>query len=205
MNIVAKVFPEDYSALGFTLHQKRTTPIVLPAMADTGCQSCLAGLKVMHRLGLRESDLMPVTMQMRTATNLGIRILGATVLRLSAKASDGQTRETRQMTYITDASDKLFLRKEACSALGIIQDTLPLIGAQPSNKPNMNLEIHEQPNLCSCPQRTTPPPPPTIMNGPGSEENLPSLRTYLLDYYKSSAFIVSATDGCASHETDSRP
>ena len=38
INIVAKVSPDDYSALGFRLNQKRATSVVLPAMADTGCQ-----------------------------------------------------------------------------------------------------------------------------------------------------------------------
>ena len=94
--------PDDYSALGFRFKQKRVISAVLPAMADTGCQSCLAGMKVAHRLGLREADLIPVTMKMHTATNLGIKILRATVHRLSAESSDGLTLETRQMTYITD-------------------------------------------------------------------------------------------------------
>ncbi|KAH3893219.1 hypothetical protein DPMN_017362 [Dreissena polymorpha] len=29
----------------------------VPAMADTGCQSCLAGLKVIHRLGFNENQI----------------------------------------------------------------------------------------------------------------------------------------------------
>ena len=53
----------------------------IPATVDTGCQSCLGGLKVVYRLGLSESDLIPVTMRMRTANNDGIKILGAMLLR----------------------------------------------------------------------------------------------------------------------------
>ena len=180
INIVAKVSPDDYSALGFRLNQKRATSVVLPAMADTGCQSCLAGLKVVHRLTLRESDLIPVTMKMHTATNLGIKILGATVLRLSAAGPDGQTLETRQMTYITDAWDKLFVSREACTTLGIIQETTPKIGMQSLSLPNMNSAIHEQPATCGCPKHTAPPPPPSTMPCPGTEENLPPLKSYLL-------------------------
>ena len=51
-----------------------------PTIADTGCHGYLTGLKVVHRLGLRESDLIPVTMKMCTAKNESIRILGAVLL-----------------------------------------------------------------------------------------------------------------------------
>lgn len=52
-------------------------------MADTGCQSCLAGVQVIHKLGLTKSDLIPLTMKMHAANNGGITILGATILRIS--------------------------------------------------------------------------------------------------------------------------
>ena len=62
-NVTTKATTEDYAALGFHL-ERDTKTASLPAMSDTGCQSCLAGLKVIHRLGLRESDLSHVTMKM---------------------------------------------------------------------------------------------------------------------------------------------
>jgi hypothetical protein len=34
----------------------------------------------------------------------------------------------RQMTYVTDNSDKLFISREACIALGMIFDSFPIIG-----------------------------------------------------------------------------
>ena len=191
INVVARVSPQDYDALGFKLKQKHSTSVILPAMADTGCQSCLAGLNVVHRLGIRESNLIPVTMQMRTATNIGIKILGATVLRLSAKDSHGKTLETRQMTYVTDASDKLFLSREACTALSIIPETFPNIGdagVQSGGESDSNSSIHSEPTTCSCPPRTAPPPPPTKMPYPATEENLPRLKSFLIDHYKSSTF-----------------
>lgn len=60
VNVTAKVTSEDYAALGWLsfgmVHHNSVT-------TDTGCQSCLAGLRVIHRLGLRESDLIPVTIR----------------------------------------------------------------------------------------------------------------------------------------------
>ena len=81
----------------------------LSAMADTGCQSCLASMKVIHRLGLRADDLIPVSMRMHAANNNGITILGAAIMRFSGTSPSGQTLETRQIVYVTSDSDKLFL------------------------------------------------------------------------------------------------
>ena len=63
---------EDYDRLGFcaTLYSNAKP-------ADTGCQSCLASLKVIHRLGIKKGDLIPVMMKMHAANRRGITILGA--------------------------------------------------------------------------------------------------------------------------------
>ena len=68
-------------------------------------------------------------MQMHTATNVGIKIIGATILRLRASDETGKQVETRQMTYICNSTDRLYLSREACSALGIIPDAFPAVGA----------------------------------------------------------------------------
>ena len=65
-----------------------------PSIADTGCQSCQTGFKVVHRLGLRESLIIPVTKKICTAHNGGIRILGAVLLRISCSSSTGQSPTT---------------------------------------------------------------------------------------------------------------
>ena len=57
----------DYSALGLDTPKSPKT-IQYRAIADTGCQSCLAGVKLLHKLGLQIHHLIPVTMKM-TATN----------------------------------------------------------------------------------------------------------------------------------------
>ena len=189
LNVTAKVTTEDYAALGFHL-ERDTNTALLPAMADTGCQSCHAGLKVLHRLGLRESDLSPVTMKMHTATYRGIKILGATVLRLACKYEAGSVVETRKMTYITDSSYKLFLNWEACTSLGIITDTFPTARYTTlDGQTNTTSCLHTQPSTeCDCPKLQQPQPPPTKLPFPATQENKGRLKKYLLDYYKSSTF-----------------
>ena len=102
-------------------------------MADTGCQSCLASLTIIKPLRLRQTDLIPVPMRMYAANNKGITIVAATILRFSEKCKSGATLETREITYITDSSDKLFLSREACIALGIISESFPTIGEMSAN------------------------------------------------------------------------
>ncbi len=59
---------EDYNHFGFTLKTPRQQSFV-SALADTGCQSCLAGLKIVKKLGLSTKDLIPVALKMHAADN----------------------------------------------------------------------------------------------------------------------------------------
>ena len=118
---------EDYADLVFPL-KSRTRSSILSSMADTGCQSCLGGMKLLPRLGMTADDLIPVSMKMHAANGKGINILGAAILRFSGKSPYGEPRETRQITYITDNSDKLFLIREACISLGMITTRFPTVG-----------------------------------------------------------------------------
>ena len=85
-------------------------------------------MKVMRRLGITETDLVPVTMQMNAANNNKISILGAALIKFSGVTPNGDILSTRKVTYVTDSSNKLFLSREACAQLGMISDTFPTIG-----------------------------------------------------------------------------
>ena len=196
INVTIRMLSEDFITLGFKVHN-RPKSIIHRAMADTGCQSCLAGIRVVHRLGLSTGDLIPVTMQMHAANNNGIKILGALVLRFSGMTKGGARLETRQLVYITDTSDRLFLSKEACITLGMISTKFPTIGeTQQTHHSTQTLNAvdtltHNESCLtapCECPRRQLPPAPPTELPFPATEENRKKLQEYLLEYYKSSSF-----------------
>ncbi|CAH3031504.1 unnamed protein product [Pocillopora meandrina] len=110
--LTATAHPEDYTALGYNPPKSQLATAQLSAMADTGCQSCLASIKVIRRLGLCESDLIPVTMKMHAVNNKGISILGAVILRFSGRSPSGKALESRQIVYVTSDSDKLFLSRD---------------------------------------------------------------------------------------------
>ena len=193
IQLTAQAIPEDFQSFGFPLNT-RPKPASISAMADTGCQSCLAGIKVMHQLGLRHSDLIPVSMQMHAANNQGINILGAMILRLTGQNKHGDPIETRQLTYVTDNSNKFFISKEACIALGIVSKKFPDIG-EATDAVESKGEDPDNPstgpalaNPCHCPKRQLPPQRPQQLPFPATSANRGKLKEFLLDFYKSSTF-----------------
>ena len=201
LTLSASVQRADYEHFGFRLCSP-PTQVFISAMADTGCQSCLAGFKVVKKLGLSTKDLIPVSLKMHAADNHDIQILGATILRLSGKDRLGKERSTRQVVYVTNGTDKLFLSREACMDLGIISHQFPLVGeasmgeakgCQPSPPQPIAAAATEAPNdhparECNCPRRTKPPPIPSTLPYPATEENREKLKQHLLDHYSSSTF-----------------
>ncbi|KAK3731603.1 hypothetical protein QZH41_004849 [Actinostola sp. cb2023] len=200
LTLTASIYPDDYTALGFKPISQQPQSIQLSAMEDTGCQSCLTSMTVVRRLGLSKKDLIPVSTRMHAANNNGIEILGAIILRFSGKSKSNQIRETRQIVYVTDYSDKLFLSRETCTALGLIPGNFPTVGEtpQPSNSSDAAGQTHQPTQLnipesaqhppCDCPRRVTPPPKPTQPPFPTIVANRQRLQQLLLDYYKSSTF-----------------
>ena len=167
------VNPVDYRDLGFkTSIQQRE--VKTHVMADTGCQSCLAGIKILHRLGLNRSDLIPVSMRMHAANRNTINILGATVLRFSGKTESGEIIETRQLTYVTDSTDNIFISREACEQLGIISHNFPKIGeVHTSHASLLNDSVQTSSESsthasCGCLKRVPPPSPPSHLPFPAT-------------------------------------
>ena len=63
ITVTANVVLEYYKSLGYkSSFPSKPRTVSVSAMADTGCQSSLAGIKVANRLGFTERNLIPVTM-----------------------------------------------------------------------------------------------------------------------------------------------
>lgn len=154
------------------------------AIADTGCQSCLAGTQILNRLNVDQSALLPVETKMHAADNRDIPIVGAIPLTVSA-IIHGQKKSTKQLVYITDTlKNTLYISKEGCIDLGIIEPDFPNTGATSKCAAGMHKEEE-----CDCPRRQLPPPPPELPC-PATEENREKIEKFLLEYYKSSTFNV---------------
>ena len=170
----------DFSKLGHT-HPPGTKKTKLKALADTGCQSCLAGSQILRHLGVKPDNLMDVTTTMRAADNRSIPILGALPLMITATDGAGNETQTTQLTYITESiGDTIYLSREACTDLRIVSPDFPSVGH------DITCAATPQ-DPCSCPTRQLPPPRPPLPF-PATPANRERLENFLLDYYRSSTF-----------------
>ena len=185
-NLSIQVHPNDVQELGFPASEIPLSPTVsYPAMADTGCQSCLSGTDLLTKLHLQQSHLIPVQMKMNAANNKTINLIGALPLRITGTSPDGVTHTTRQLVYFTESTNRMFLSKQACSCLGIISPNFPTIGETLST-----IEHLDSSKDCQCPRRQLPPPIPVKLPFPPTDENVDKLGKWILDYYKNSTFNV---------------
>ena len=193
INVSIQALPSDAKALGLPTTLSHPTAVIsYPAIADTGCQSCLAGTNLLSKLNLDKRHLVRATMNMTAANNRKIDIAGAIVLRLHGQSRCGIARETRQIVYISDSTDRLFLSKQACMVLGMISDRFPTIGetvkSDASDATALSTPVTRVDSTCECPLRQLPPPAPKSMPFPATDENRSKIERWLLDYYRSSAF-----------------
>ncbi|GFO15432.1 hypothetical protein PoB_004193700 [Plakobranchus ocellatus] len=166
VNVTICAMPSDIQSLGFHIPiSSLTRPVTFPAMADTGCQSCLAGLGLLTKMGLNRRHLLPVKMKMTAANHGAINIVGALALRISGTSPTNKKMNTRQMVYFTTATDRMFLNKQACIALGMIPPSFPTIGetssancvpdAPPHRDPNTSMQL--SPTQVTAPTQNIPP------------------------------------------------
>ena len=82
----------------------------LQAVADTGCQSPLISMKMVNTIGIKQSELIPVKLQMKAINCQCVKILGAILLRISGPDSYRNILETAQICYVTNETDKFYQR-----------------------------------------------------------------------------------------------
>ena len=205
IDVVISTHRSDYRTHGHTLRHE-TPHLITTAMADTGCQSCLAGPKLMRALHLTDDDLIPACLIMHSASGTNMPILGAALTRITTQSTG---RQTRQMLYFSPIATKLYLSLATCTDLGLIPTGFPLCTptpppgngtdtqATPDQPPclrNNQMVSQQLPDIphrsCSCPDRAPPPPRPTSLPFPATEENRDRLERHLLDLYAASAFNV---------------
>ena len=122
LDVTISARSEDFRHHGHTLRLETHT-LATDAMADTGCQSCLAGPRLLSGLRLTTSDLIPVNLVMHSANGNNLPILGAAILRIKAHPTGP---ETRQMVYFSEIATKLYLSLATCVDLGLIRKDFPL-------------------------------------------------------------------------------
>ena len=167
------------------------------ALADTGAMTMVAGKELVKSLGLSISDLIPVKMELSAANNSQLSILGAVALKISGKrVKSGNLIETRQLCYIQDGDEKIYLSRKSLEDLGIIPKTFPSIGDhsisvidRARDSAQNSCTKSDVPNqTCSCPKRQKPPAVPTDIPFKPTEENIGIIKQWIVDRYRSSTF-----------------
>ena len=193
IKLTASINQDDYSELGLQL-KARPKLIKVMAMADTGCQSCLAGYGFARRLGLNNNTLLQTKLTMYAANKSPINVLGAIFVRFSGKDNSGKTFQTRQMVYITNSSNNVYLSREACVELGLVNRFFPTIGSageeRSLNDPGETIHrIEHRKAGCECPARSLPPKrPQSLPFKINSNGDIEKLKGWLLNYYSASSF-----------------
>ena len=175
----------DYSHL--RLKPPKMVPTTIPAVTDTGAQSCLLGTKVLQRLGLSTSSLVPVTQRMHAINGENIEFLGALFLRLSGtNATTGMKATTAVMVYVTNSTDLFYISRQAMRQLGIINANFPDVGSSAIAGTEVHSPAKRAP--CGCPVHSQPQARPQKLPFAPTPENIPKMKQWLLQAFEASSF-----------------
>ncbi len=156
--------------------------VTAEAVADTGCQTCIAGQDILEQIKCPESYMIPTSHRIVGITDDSVGIVGAVLLRIAV----GE-KSTRQMVYISNNIDGLFLSRTALEDLGVIRKSFPSADAKGSRAFECKSEGVDT-TQCSCPSRTATPHHPDSIPFNATPENVPRLKEWLLSEFAASAF-----------------
>ena len=196
VSVTMSLCSSAYEELALPMPSLTDRKLKMHSLPDTGAQMVVAGPPQLHKMGITKRELIPLSGGVNTADNAGLGLLGGVLVNITGQCEDGSSLTSKQLCYIAEGIDCLFLSKQACRELGIIGDNFPTIGAHSkgSDKSNNLASMTEVKNErvenrpCDCPTRTLPPPTPTTLPFPATEENREKLEKWIRESYASSAF-----------------
>ena len=152
----------------------------IEAIADTGCQTCTSGSKLLKHLKVPLSYLIPTRHRIIGITDTTLEIKGALMLAITF---NGNT--CNQMVYIAGNASGLYLSEASLKDLGVITRDFPntplvLVMAALTNEADGT--------KCPCIPRAEPPSRPETIPLPPTEDNILALENWLLQTFMSSAF-----------------
>ena len=204
-----------YSRLNLPAPPRKSASIT--AIADSGAQTCLMGLSVLRRLGLRREHLTRVSKRILAANDEEVNVLGAVFLTISGRGAQDQCVGTSAMVYVTDSTSRFYVSKMTLVQLGVLSTDFPRIGAavaaatsQSGERGHVNQNgardlagaaptptsgdddkrsrAGAQLAACGCPTRARPPGRPASLPIKPSPANCDRMKAWLLDRYAASTF-----------------
>ena len=178
--------------------------------ADTGAQLTVVPATLLDEMHIRSDSIFPVQSRLNAASNTPILVSGGILLEISARNDQtGVVKTTHQLCYVSSHVTGIFLSLSACVDLGVVPQNFPEVGSCDLASPAVKVQSvtsadsskcsnsgvpTEDSQPCSCPRRELPPETPASLPCAPTPENVPRLREYILERYKSSAF------NCCSHQ-----
>ena len=101
-------------------HKGIHRPHPLDAVADSGCQTCSAGVDVLQKIGVPISYLVPTSHRIVGITESLLDISGSLLLRIEVAG-----KITRQMVHVSTNTQGLYLSESALKELGLLAKDFP--------------------------------------------------------------------------------
>ena len=209
--VTLRVHKASYQDLSLALPQPSlrnipSKPVADKPVFDTGAQINITGVKKIEQMGYSRASLFPVSMGVEGASKEKIHIIGGILLEVIATNPDTLTTvSTVQLFYVSTQLTQTYLSRDCCEQLQTLPANFPSIGSCPpltiasatatGSSPTMpsctNTGVPTQADQpCTCPRRTLPPTDKPSLPCDPTEENLTTLKQYILDRFSSSAFNV---------------
>lgn len=191
INLSMSINQSHYISFGVKIPD--ASDMMVTCIADTGAQSNLWSLKQCKEMGFKEDDLIPVNSTLSAANKSRIEISGAVLLNMSGIAANGTEVTRAAMVYVSASVKGFYLSYDTMLDLGIIPASFPSIGDALIRTPlNDCIDLAEfaaaDTPKCSCPSRQPIPPRPPQLPFQCTEENISSMRDWLLKTFSASTF-----------------
>ena len=160
--VTAKPCPTDHSQFGHPVTNAASLKPILssPVCADTGCQSTAVPPSYAYQAGYRRKDFLPVVSRMNGAGRSDLGVIGAVVMEFSCTGADNKSFTTKQLCYVCEKVDNVYLSRQALTNLCCISPQFPApLATQPSH--SSAACTTDSSEHCSCPTLDQPPPVPS--------------------------------------------
>lgn len=173
LTVTVSINHRHHEKFGKLTHQQLITQI--SAIADSGCQTCTAGMDFLRSMECTTSNLIATEHHIVGITNSPLGILGILFVVITLG-----NRTSHQMVYISKNCRGLYLSiTDSNERPGCCRSVFPL----PPSQCDATTK-----DTCDCPARTTAPCRPTQIPFPPTPDNVIKLKEWLTSTFESSAF-----------------
>ena len=153
--------------------------ILVEGVADTGCSVLCGGIDICRKFKMKQSQLLKSKVTLRVADGRQLTVIGCVPVDVSVA---GSSKKAKYLLHVVQELKDLFISKSCLKDLGIISPFFPW----PHSKEDLVESIDCSDTApCGCPRRTKVPDPPSAPVEP-TEENVPKLKEFIMQYYASS-------------------